>query len=100
MIRSKYFGKGFDNGWVCVEVGLANVQTKKRKRPGHRNYKYCFIRLTSDGKADKQVWLNSKEVSKVGKGLITVESIADKRKAKKEQKASRGVSYVFCDQDR
>lgn len=92
--KSKYLNNTFGN-WICVEVGLANVQTKKSKRPGKRNYYYIMKRITSDNLAEKMIRLNSTEASKVYKKELTVEDILDKREKNKVWDEKRRVSYSF-----
>ena len=92
--KSKYLGNLFGN-WKCTHVGIANVQGKKAKWAGHRNYYYIFERVTSDKVCEKMVRLNSSEAAKVYQGLTTVEDIAQKRG--KTGKFARKISYHFID---
>lgn len=94
MIRSKYLNKTFGN-WTCTHVGIAYVSGKKLKSNGTRNYYYIFERRTSDGLADKLVRLNSSEASRVYKGELSVEEVAEMRKANNESEFARKVSYHF-----
>lgn len=91
---SKYLFASFGN-WTCTHIGVNNVQGKNAKAPYHQNYYYVFERLTSDGKANKMIRLNSSETSKVYKGLMTVEDILNKRELRNETRFSRKVSYHF-----
>lgn len=94
MRTSKYLNKQFGI-WTCVYVGINNVQGKKAKAPGKRNYYYMFERRTSDNKADKIIRLNSTEASKVYSGKQTVEDILDAREAGRTRKFNRKVTYYF-----
>ena len=94
MRKSKYLNNLFGN-WKCVHVGLNNVQGKKAKRPGNRNYYYIFERITSDKLAEKCIRLNSTEAAKVYKGLTTVEKILDSRERRKAADYLRRVNYHF-----
>lgn len=96
-MRSKYLGKTFDFGWQCISVGLANVQGKRSKAPGKRNYFYIFERETRDNKCKKILILNSSEAAAVWKGTTTVEYIAEARQRKKEARIKKRINYHFCD---
>ena len=91
---SKYLFKKFGN-WTCTHIGINNVQSKGAKAPYHQNYYYIFERLTSDGKADKMIRLNSTEASKVYRGVVSVEEILNKRESINESRFARKVSYHF-----
>ena len=93
MRTSKYIGKTFDNGWMCTEIVLANVQGKRSKRPGKRNYRYIFQRRTSDGLADKIIVLNSTDAAAVYQGRTLIEELADQRQHLKNIKQS--VTYAY-----
>lgn len=93
MRKSKYIGKEFDNGWVCTEIVLANVQGKRSKAPGKRNYRYIFQRRTSDGLADKIIVLNSSDAAHVYQGRLLVEELADFRQHKKNIR--QAVTYAY-----
>lgn len=93
MRTSKYVGKEFDNGWVCTEIVLSNVQGKRSKAPGKRNYRYIFQRRTSDNQADKIIVLNSTDAANVYKGRLLVEELADVRHHDKNVR--RSVTYSF-----
>ena len=97
MRTSKYLNKEFDNGWKCIHVGIAKVQGKKAKRPGHCNYYYIFERRTSDNKTDKMIRLNASEAAKVYRGEATVEEFLDKREGSKTNRFTRKVSWHFID---
>lgn len=71
--KSKYLGKKFGN-WTCVHIGINVASSKYRGM----NYYYVFERITSDGKCNKQVRLNSSQASKVYKGSKTVEFYSEK----------------------
>ena len=94
MTRSKYLGKTFGN-WVCVHVGVNSVQGARAKWSGHRSYYYVFARITSDGKAEKMIRLNSNEAAKVYQHKVLVEDILNKREATKQYSFTRKVSYSF-----
>lgn len=91
---SKYLNKEFDNGWVCTHIGIANVQGKKSKAPGTRNYYYICERRTSDDKADKIVRLNSTEAAIVYRGEKQIEEIVESR-LKTTNSCVRNISYHF-----
>ena len=95
MIKSKYLGKEFDNGWKCVHVGIANVQGKRTKWSGHRNYYYIFERITSDKAARKMVRLSSPYAAKVFSGRMHVEEYAKRFAAKHSKKYVQRVIYAF-----
>ena len=102
MRKTKYLNKEFDNGWVCTHVGVAYVQPKclkgtrkKSLRPGHQQYYYIFERPTSDGKADKLIRLSASQAARVYRGELLVESLADIRQSKAENKFTQKVSYHF-----
>lgn len=92
--KSKYLDKQFGI-WTCTFVGINNVQGKKAKAPGKRNYYYIFERRTSDNKADKIIRLNSTEASSVYSGKQTVEDVLNKREAGRTHKFNRKVTYYF-----
>lgn len=99
MRQSKYVGKTFDFGWRCVSIGLANVQGKRAKVPGKRNYFYIFERETRDNKCKKILILNSTEAAAVWKGTTTVEYIAEKRQQCNETRVNKRINYHFCDKE-
>ena len=99
MKKSKYLQKQFGE-WTCTHVGIARTQplfykgTKiASRRPYHNTYYYLFERVTSDGKALKQIRLNCKEAAKLYKGQTTVEEIADSRAIKREIGTTTRVNY-------
>lgn len=94
---SKYLGKEFGN-WICVSMGINNIQGKRAKAPYHQNYYYVFQRKTSDGKAMKSIRLNSTEASKVYKGKVDVETILTRRENSLTNSFTRGVTYRFIKQ--
>ena len=91
---SKYLGKTFGN-WTCSYVGIANVQGKRAKGAGKRNYYYIFERFTSDSKAEKMIRLNSSEAAEVYKGKISVEDVLNKRECKRARKFNKKIFYHF-----
>ena len=99
MKKSKYLQTQFGE-WTCTHVGIARTQplfykgTKAvSRRPYHNTYYYLFERITSDGKAIKQIRLSCKEAAKLYKGQTTVEEIADRRAIKREIGTTKRVNY-------
>lgn len=92
--HSKYYMECFGE-WVCTYVDIAFVSGKNLKSFGKRNYYYIFERLTSDNKAFKMVRLNSTQASKVYKGLLSVEEVAEKKLQRNLDKFKEKVSYQF-----
>ena len=91
---SKYLGKTFGS-WTCSYVGIANVQGKRVKGAGKRNYYYIFERITSDGKAEKMIRLNSTEAASVYKGKLSVEDVLNKRESRRSRKFNKKIFYHF-----
>jgi hypothetical protein len=107
MKKSKYLDMK-SGDWSCTHVGVADVQPAfcrrkvngkrvRSKSPGSQQYYYIFERLTSDNKAMKMIRLNASQVRQVLNGKYTVEDLAKKKAAKRNQVFKNKVSYSFCD---
>lgn len=107
MRRSKFLGNIYD-GWICTRVAVADVQPAfcrrkvdgkrvRSKSPGSKQYSYELNRLTSDGKAMKNIVLTAAQMRKVARGLITVEEFSLQREAKRSLEYKERISYTFCD---
>lgn len=95
MIKSKYLNKKFGN-WVCIEVGIANVQPKKSKKPGTLNYCYYFENQDYNVTYHTIIKLNSTEATSVYHKKQTIEEILDRRLMKTKNKLpSRDVHYKY-----
>lgn len=99
MKKSKYLQRQFGE-WTCTHVGIARTQPLYYKgtkivsrRPYHNTYYYLFERITSDGKAIKQIRLNALEAAQLYKGHTTVEEIADDRAIKQEIGTITRINY-------
>lgn len=96
MKTSKYLNRTYIGGWICSAIVLNNVQGKRSKRPGNRNYSYWFERPTSDGLATKLIKLNSTDAAKVYRGELLLDEIADRRQENRNSiPSSRKVGYCF-----
>ncbi len=63
-MKSKYLGMVFDNGWKVIRAS----------RVDKKHLRFTLVRPTSDGKALKHITLRDNELTKISKGLRTVES--------------------------
>lgn len=66
-MRSKYLGKTFDNGWKVIRAS----------KTADKHIRFTLARPTSDGKATKHITLRDNELTKISKGMRTVESYLD-----------------------
>lgn len=72
---SKFVGKTFDNNWKCTGINIAHATLTHKN--GGPTYWYAFERMTSDGKFDKWIRVEAHMATKIYKGLVSVESLAD-----------------------
>ena len=90
--KSKYLGENFGK-WAVVSVGVSYTNR------GHNNYNYTLSRRTSDNAANKFITVNSSQMVKIQRGILTPEEILDQREVnnRKETRYNKYVSYHFSD---
>lgn len=108
---------GFEScGYVCVGYEIANEQTRYCKRKltpdgkkalaksfHSKDYKYPWVKLTSDGKALKHITLSAAQTRKIYNGLATVDDYVKKLERNrsktiiKKSDVKERVNYCFCD---
>lgn len=88
-MRSKYLGKTFDNGWKVIRAS----------KTADKHTRFTLARPTSDGKAIKHITLRDNELTKISRGIRTVESYLDGKafviKRFKANVFRNNVFYVF-----
>lgn len=102
MRNSKYIGMQ-SGEWTCTHIGVAFIQPRflkgtktPSKRPHHQTYYYIFERPTHDHTAQKMVRVSAQEIAKIADPLhyLTVEEVAQKKKARSKKHPVKFVSKV------
>ena len=91
--RSKYIGVKYGD-WTVIDKQVAYASKRY-----NNNYRYILMRPTSDKKANKILIVNSTQMAKIGRGLVTPETLLDNREVnnRKETKFNKYVMYHFAD---
>ena len=77
MVRSKYLGITFDNGWKVTDAEISGRYGKNKHRKN--TYQYVLTRLTSDGKCRKSLTVNHNMICRIARNEITVEQAECKK---------------------
>jgi len=92
MIRSKYLGKTYDEGWTVTAVELAGRYGARKKAKGN-SYRFFLTRMTSDGKFVKSLCIGHNTMVRIERGITTVETVEANKKAKEEVNVFRNATY-------
>lgn len=92
MKKSKFVGKVYDNGWRVVAAYLAANYSHSTK---HNYYRYELLRRTSDNKCDKIITVAGGTMTKIDKGLLSVESVAKRKFAQQIKNRETTINSVL-----
>ena len=76
MKKSKFVGKTY--GRQTVEKCYLNANYGQSTK--HNYYHYTLVRLTSDKVCDKIITVSASTMTKISKGLVDVEKVAENKK--------------------
>lgn len=92
--RSKYVGMTFGRRyhWKVVAIYLAANYSGTTR---HNSYRYELSRRTSDHKCDKIITISGNTMTKIAKGLISPETVANNKMKRAKIKTINNILYRY-----
>lgn len=92
MRKSKFVGKVYDHNWKVIAIYLAANYSHSTK---HNYYRYELSRRTSDNLCDKIITVSANTMTKIDRGILFVEDVANRKLRKQKFSKAKTTNNVL-----